>query len=167
MANIHNVIQDSLYFRIGQIMTSGYNWITPEQISQCTNRMEPVIGPDCRDFKPGGEQAIICDTNDDQHVKIDEFTGKIPNLKRRLRFTARVDLITRTTLWEIKCTASLTDEHRLQLVIYAWLYFMRDDTVNDEKRRFTLFNIKTDELLELHVNMEKLNTIMELLLTSR
>jgi hypothetical protein len=44
---------------------------------------------------------------------------------------------------------------------------MRDDTVNDEKRRFKLFNIKTGELLELHVNMEKLNTIMELLLTSR
>ena len=167
MANIHNAIQDSLYFRIGQITSSEYNWITPEHIRQCTNRMETVIGPDCIDFKPGVEQAIICDTNDDQHVKIDEFTGKIPNLKRRLRFTARVDLITRTTLWEIKCTASLTDEHRLQLVIYAWLYFMRDDTVNDEKRRFKLFNIKTGELLELHVNMEKLNTIMELLLTSR
>ena len=41
----------------------------------------------------------------------------IPEAK--YRFTARVDMITQNTIWELKCTSQISIEHLLQVVIYA------------------------------------------------
>ena len=40
----------------------------------------------------------------------------------RFRFSARVDILTKDTLWELKCTSQLSIEHMLQLILYAWIY---------------------------------------------
>ena len=61
------------------------------------------------------------------------------------RFTARTDFITENAIWEWKCTSKLTTEHKIQLVLYAWIWKM----VYKTPKRFFLFNIKTGELFEL------------------
>lgn len=33
-----------------------------------------------------------------------------------------VDIVTPTALWEIKCVKALSDDHFLQLGVYAWLW---------------------------------------------
>ena len=40
----------------------------------------------------------------------------------KFRFSARVDLLTDNTLWELKCTSQLGMDHKLQVIIYAWLW---------------------------------------------
>ena len=72
------------------------------------------------------------------------------------RFTARADLITPTSLWELKCTSQLSMDHKLQLIVYAWLYFVK----NKEEKKFYLFNIKTNELLSLDASIEQLTYVV-------
>lgn len=75
------------------------------------------------------------------------------------RFSARADLVTEQSLWELKCTSQLTLEHKLQLVIYAWLYECRYE-LHKKKKDFHLFNIKTNEHLKLDASMDQLTKII-------
>jgi hypothetical protein len=80
-------------------------------------------------------------------------------------FTARVDMISETNVWELKCTSSITVEHFLQTMIYAWIYrAMYPDVL----REFKIFNIKTGEIYLLkNSSLETLTPLMVLLLKSK
>ena len=56
------------------------------------------------------------------------------------RFSARAEIVTKSSLWELKCTNQLTIEHKLQLVMYAWLFQMK--YTNHEQKDYYLFNVK-------------------------
>jgi hypothetical protein len=108
------------------------------------------------------EKTFIHQSQEDEHYKIDAFLSshqedlQIPAL---VRFTARIDLETDTTIWEIKCTSSLTMEHYLQVVIYAWLWKMTQSEIA-QKKQFKLFNIKTGQVLRLSATDEQLDFIV-------
>ena len=86
-------------------------------MNQTLNRMKDIINFDCQEAYPKIEEVIFEKQNEDLHFKIDMFTRKyIP--KKRFRFSARVDLITETTVWELKTTSDLTIDHKLQIIIY-------------------------------------------------
>ena len=74
----------------------------------------------------------------------------------RFRFSARVDLVTSKYVYELKCTSEISLEHRVQVVIYAWLY----KVLGLPEREFRIFNIKTGELLTLNADFKDLNTII-------
>ena len=44
------------------------------------------------------------------------------NEEKNLTLKGLIDIETENTVWEIKCVQNLTDEHFIQLGIYAWLY---------------------------------------------
>jgi len=156
LANVLIALQEKLYFKLKQIDKTEYNWLTPTMVAQCNKRLENTIGKECSEKKPKIEKLIIQQKDDDAHENIDEFLGKNLETKAKFRFTARVDLITQDTIWENKCTSTLSLDHKLQLVIYAWLWKM---TRNEEKC-YKLFNIKTGELLLLDATTEELDYIM-------
>jgi hypothetical protein len=82
----------------------------------------------------------------------------------RYRFNARVDLITKSTIWELKCTTQLTMEHYLQVVIYAWLWKIIHP---QEDKKTKIVNIKTGEVKELCGTMEELTHIVVSLLKGK
>jgi hypothetical protein len=59
----------------------------------------------------------------------------------------------------------------LQVVIYAWLWRMRNssssDNASSDEKKVKIFNIKTNELLHLDASMEDLNNIMLVLLKGK
>jgi hypothetical protein len=160
LANISLAVQEKLYFKLKQI--ENYDWLDENLVSECKERMDNVVGVDCVDSTPRAEETIISE-DDMLHQNIDAFfKDRMPDTAKVFRFNARVDLISDNTVWELKCTSKLSIEHKLQLVIYAWLWQMRADIDLYKKQHiFTLFNIRTGEILGLDMtNIEDLHAIM-------
>jgi len=162
MTNVSVAVQETLYFKLKQIDRDEYNWLPENKVLQCTERLNSVIGDECKDIMPRIEETIIHQSDDKAHLKIDEFLSGNYAKDVKFRFTARTDLITESTVWELKCTSQITIDHMLQVVVYAWLWRMKsssDDIKSDEKA-FKIFNIKTNELLRLEATDEDLNNII-------
>ena len=159
---LFSATQECLYSRIKQIPIDDYTWLTEDIVTRCFSRLDKTIGDECKTGSWKTEAYIIRNTDDLNHIIIDEILNEaFPNSNTIYRFSARADLITEKSLWELKCTSQLTLEHKLQLVIYAWLYsasYNRDSKNNIKK--FYLFNIKTNEHLELKATREQLTNII-------
>lgn len=168
IANVSVAAQEMLYFKLKQIDRDEYNWLTEDMVMACKERLRTIIGPDCENTMPSIEDTIIHESADEQHVNIDAYLKTIFNDSRQFRFTARVDLITETTVWELKCTSEITIEHLVQVIAYAWLWNMRSNQNEDlPAKTFKIFNIKTGDVLRLDANMDDLNYIMTQLLVGK
>ena len=168
VANVSVAVQETLYFKLKQIDRDEYNWLTDDMVLACKNRLRDVIGPDCENTMPSVEDTIIHESHEEQHEKIDEYLSTIFDETRQFRFTGRVDLITETIAWELKCTSEITVEHLVQVIIYAWLWKMRHSYTEEyEEKVFKIFNIKTGEILRLDATMDDLNIIITTLLKGK
>ena len=159
MSNVLISVQQKLYFKLKQINRHQYNWISFETINMCIKRLENTINiNDSMEF----EKKIIHHSFEDYHKKIDEimrpYFGNV-----LIRFTCIVDIISNDSLWEIKCTNSLTIEHKIQLVLYAWIC----EVLDIPKKEYKLFNIKTGELLTLNMDFDKITYIIVELLKGK
>ena len=165
MANINQAIQESLYFRLKQIEDNEYNWLPEEVVQECKDRLKNTISIDNIIKKPLIEENVMHNSWEDEHTEIDDLLKE--DFMEIFRFTGRIDLITDTILWELKCTSEITTEHILQLIIYAWLYEMRPDYSEEKKKQYKLFNIKTGELIKIDATKEDLTDIIKILLKNR
>jgi hypothetical protein len=127
--------------------------------------LDAVIGVECADTPPLVEHSII---DYEMEVEIATINAILqpffPRLDKIIRFSGRADLITWKTLWELKCTNSITVEHKLQTVMYAWLWSVvntpRGSSECANKREVRIFNIKTGEVLRLNATFEELTVIV-------
>jgi hypothetical protein len=169
LSNISLAIQESLYFKLKQIAPDEYNWLSEDTVIECKNRLRNTVSKDCQNEMPKIEEYIMYSSMDEQHVQIDNLLNPLFD-GRKFRFTARVDIITENISWELKCTSEISIDHKLQLVIYAWLWNMRvnpDGIQNKDEKIFKIYNIKTNELLTLNATMEELNFIVISILKGR
>lgn len=155
LSNIYKSIQERLYFKLKQINSNEYNWIDQELLNQCIERLEKMIVEN-NEFITSFEKTLIHNSNESQHENIDRilkphFTDSI-----LFRFTAVIDVFSENSIWELKFTNQISIEHKIQLVIYAWIY----QSMNLPSRDFKLFNIKTGELYVLNSNFDDLSTIV-------
>jgi hypothetical protein len=165
LANLSVAVQEKLYSKISQIEKDEYTWLSDETIQQCYHRFDTILGEECRQGNWEAEKTIIQSSMDESHIQIDACLTQHLNLEYSYRFTARVDLITENTLWEIKCTSQITIDHMLQLVIYAWLWYMTNSP--DSVKQFRLFNIKTGEFWKLDASLNELTQIIVELLRDK
>ena len=163
MSNVYIATQERLYFRLKQIEEDEYNWLKRESMIQCIKRIDSHIVGECKRKIPIFEQVLIDYSMDEEHVLIDEVLRPYFGNEKQFRFSARLDLVTEDTIWELKCTTKITIDHLLQVVIYAWLWRI---LVNDG-RNVRILNIKTGEVLELIASMEQLTEIMIALLKGK
>jgi hypothetical protein len=162
LANIYTAIQERLYFKLKQIGRDEYNWITDDHMNACKKRLDDII---C--VSPGSqvesEQTIIQASNDDQHCKIDQLLSSYFPENVRFRFTGIVDMITDSCAWELKCSTDISIDHKLQVVIYAWLWSM----VDRPAREFKILNILTGEVVVLTNDPDELNNVVIALLKGK
>lgn len=163
LANLSVAVKEKLYFKLKQIERDEYNWLDESVLACCKKRLLNILGPECNEQEPAIEKTIIHSLNDEDHILIDECL-KIPFPKKQIRFTGRIDIMTHKTLWEIKCTSELSQDHLLQLVIYAWIMRTKDPAFS---KQIKIFNVKTGEVLRLECEKTKLDKIMFLLLEGK
>jgi hypothetical protein len=163
LANIYVATQEKLYFKLKQIERNEYNWLKPVILSKCKERILDILEEECKLEKPKVEETILHVLDEDAHVYIDELLDQhFPN--KKFRFTARIDLISANTIWELKCTSVVSQDHLLQVVIYCWLW----RRIHPHwKREFKIFNSKTGEILLLNANNNVLDKIILLLLNGK
>jgi hypothetical protein len=161
LANLSLAVQEKLYSKITQIQKDEHTWLSDETVQQCNDRFQSVLGDDCKGYWEA-EKTIIQSSMDEDHCNIDACLSCLNS--STFRFTARVDLITTNTIWEIKCTTQITIDHMLQLVIYAWLWRILHPEIAKD---FRLFNIKTGELWKLDASLDELTKIVVELLRDK
>ena len=162
LANVNNSIQERLYFKVKQIERDEYTWLSTEVVNQCMERLRQVVGGEPGPKTP--EFMLIHHSMEDAHTKIDQLLAPHFPESYRFRFSAILDLVTETSVWELKCTENINLDHKLQLIIYAWLWKMMDKP----DKEFKLFNVTTGELYTLNSGLdEELNTIIIALLRGK
>jgi hypothetical protein len=163
LANITQTIKDKLHFRLKQINNNGYNWLTQDIIEPCLQRLHFFIPPEKSNFTV--EECII--NSEEDHWHIDKTLAPYFPSTVKFRFTAVVDIVTNHTIWELKCTNDITFEHKIQVVVYAWLWRLTSITATTSNKRpmnFRILNIKTGEVWRLNATTEQLTQIMVVLL---
>jgi len=163
-ANMYSAVKEKLYSKLTQIVH--YSWITDEKREECIQRMKNWIETSKERIEI--EKEIIVVNEDEKQYRINQELaniklGKDNEEEYEFRFSARVDAITESTLWEFKFVTELSIEHFLQLMIYAWIW----RTVYPAKqKKFCLFNIRSNEVYELQ-NTEGLTDVMKILICSK
>lgn len=78
----------------------------------------------------------------------------------------RIDAIDEKNVWELKCVNSLTTEHKLQLIVY---YFIYKNTKKDDAKikEFKLLNMKSGEVLLLKKDDTLIDYIIERVLETK
>jgi len=156
LANMYVSVSERLYYRMKQISKNEYSWLTEEMISHSKDRLNASIGADCLDNAPQYEKTFIHYTMEPEHILIDAALSRLYGQDARFRFSARLDVLSDTTIWEIKCTSQLSTDHLIQVIIYAWLW----KTINPTcPKTFKIINIKTGEILRLDASDQEMDDI--------
>jgi len=164
LANVCVAMQEKLYSKLKQIRRDEYTWITPELRDNCVTRLSEHLGHEFNrsDGKRGEvEKLLVHYVQETEHSLIDIALYPYFSYEKRFRFCARADFVSDTTLWELKCTSKITFEHRMQVVVYAWLWCVLHP---ESPRQVRVYNMRTGEKLRLEASYEDLtNIVVELL----
>ena len=164
MSNVYVAIQEKLYFKLKQIQRTEYNWLSQNVIDKCNQCLDFYITNNGVEDIESYENTIIHHKMVEEHIVIDSLLEIYLCKDIKYRFNARVDLITKSTIWEVKCTTQLTMEHYLQVVIYAWLWKL---IYPQEDKKVKIINVKTGQVKELCATMEELTLIVVALLKGK
>jgi hypothetical protein len=165
MANVYVAAQERLYFKLKQIDEDEYNWLSDEMLNECLHRLDYTIGSECSRKIPIFEQTLIDYSMDEEHNLIDAVLK--PHFDDMIfRFSARLDVVTETSMWELKCTSKLGIEHQLQVIVYAWLWRILIGK-EENPRQIKLFNIKTGEIMRLEATTKQLTKIIVTILKGK
>lgn len=176
LSNLYVACKERLLFKWNQIGEEDYGWLTDEVVGQFMERLDDVIGVECVDIAPLVEHSIIDREMEAENTTINTILqNNMLVLPKKVRFSGRADLITWRTLWELKCTNSITIEHKLQTILYAWLWYVVNTPDIEKKRNpecankreVRVFNIKTGEILRLNATFDNLTTIVVELLRGK
>ena len=167
-----------------------FDWMTNMKAGQCLRVLEDAVCSDCRiiddliaepvmdiDHTNGDELTHSISSNDDSSVSLTPPSNEnfifeevleatvTWNSKpaKSLTIMGAVDILTSTTLWEIKCVNRVTDLNFLQLGVYAWLW-RRSRELSLGKRRFKLLNVVNGEIWEINSDISILDQMMNLLI---
>lgn len=168
MANLLASVQTRLHSRLKQLPRDEHTWITEDIQTTCFDHLDEVLRDECEDGNWKPEHPVIRNCDEMDHVEIDQVLSQhLEDNNMVYRFSARADLVTDTSLWELKCTGQLTIEHKLQLVIYAWLHQMKYTNAEKKSKQYYLFNVKTKELLQLYATLDELTAIVVAIIRNR
>ena len=166
LANLYVAVTEKLYFSLNQIGKNDYGWLTPAIIRECIDRFDETFGPECsQPENVSVEQSIIDHSMEEANDALCAVLAPFFDEEMtRFLFSARTDLITLENVWELKCTTTISMEHQLQLLIYAWIWTI---LYPEKPREFRILNIRSGEIQRLVVDMDDLTTIMVALLKGK
>jgi hypothetical protein len=139
-------LMEQLYHKINQI--THQNWLTKAMVEGCFTALEKHVSATAK-----YEQEIDCET-----YAFPEY-GEI-------RMCGRMDTVDDHTILELKCVDALTIEHKLQLLIYAWMW-KNTCEADSGSRVFKLVNMRTGEVLRLNATSHLIQEAMNVLVHNK
>jgi len=145
IGNVYTSLQNKLHAKLAQIKK--YNWLTESMVKKAHSFMNMIDKDTLFEIticsKPDLETNLETGSRLDYFEYIHETYGII-------QLRGRLDAVTMDSVWEFKCVDYLSIEHKLQLVIYYWLWVKADMGDIYGKKKFSLINIKSGQILELN-----------------
>lgn len=117
-----------------------YNWLTSEQCETMIGNISLHVGTGLKFEVP-------------YQVTHDSLYGPVT-------VSGRVDILSKDTIYELKATEDLTLEHKLQAIIYGWMF-------RDPHMKIKLVNARTGECLDIVNDMLVINDIVNTLLDAK
>ena len=137
---------EKLYHKMNQI--THYNWITAKMVAECFVALGKHIPDDAQYEQP-----------------VEHTTKAFPEYGD-IVVRGRLDVLGDEVVLELKCVDALTLEHKMQLVVYAWLW--REECLATRGSRiFKLVNMRTGETLRLNAASPLLNEAMRILMDNK
>lgn len=152
VGNIYLSMHNKLHFKLAQIKK--YKWLNKKMIEDCHKNME-ILNNDNLVFEKN-----ISNSNEDTFKIIHKDYGLV-------KIGARIDAFDDVNVYEFKCVDTISIEHKLQLILYNWMWKNSDLYKKYGNRKFKLLNIRTGELLQLVDDNFKITQIIELLLANK
>lgn len=150
VGNVYTSIQNKLHAKLAQIKK--YNWLTKSMVKKAHEYMN-MINTDTL------FEITIC-LDPESGLDWFEYTHEIYGI---IQLRGRLDAITTDSIWEFKCVDHLSIEHKLQLVIYYWMWIEAGMGDIYGNKKFSLINIKSGQILELNTNWYIVKQIVNLL----
>lgn len=140
-------LQEELYHKIYQMPT--YTWLSQEMIQGCFQSLEKNL------------------SNEDTYYELSvSFDCDFYNEYGPIKVNGRIDAIDKTNAWELKCVESLSLEHFLQVVIYAWIW-KYEYLQASGPREFKILNMKNGEMYVLDTTSSLIDEAVGLLFENR
>jgi len=147
-------------YKLNQIMN--YDWLHIDELNQAFQRLDTIFPTSDIEF----EKLVEFNCNDHIHKKnkpkyITDLIKILESEKKHIR--GSIDCITSDSMYELKTVTGLKNEHIVQLVIYGFLY--NNGAINDydnisNSLKYKLYNILTDEMIEITYNFELFANIL-------
>jgi hypothetical protein len=131
-----------------------YNWLDKKMIVGCHKNMKLL------DDKRLFFEVNIVNCKEDKFKFIHKDFGTIT-------IGGRIDAFDDTTVYEFKCVDNISIDHKLQLILYSWLWKNSDLHSQHGNKNFKLLNIKTGELIQLTGDNYKITQVVELLFANK
>jgi nucleoside-triphosphatase THEP1 len=155
MGNLYIALNEKIHSKLSQI--DKYKWLTSKMLKICLKNLKKNIGK-----KPEFELSLGDYINEDGELCYKYVTNTYGNIY----IVARCDCIDKKTLWEFKCVSSLSNEHLLQLIVYAWIW-EKNMKEKHGKKNFKILNIRTGETKILNYNNYHVEEIMSILFDNK
>lgn len=137
VGNIYISLQNKLHAKLAQIKK--YNWLNEKMISKSHSYMDMIDTNTLFEVVVGSGSEISTDWLEYEH----ELYGLI-------QLKGRLDAITTDCVWEFKCVDHLSIEHKLQLVVYYWMWEKANMAEEYGNKNFSIINIKSGQILQLN-----------------
>lgn len=138
VGNVYTSLQNKLHAKLAQIKK--YNWLNEKMIQKCHENMKMIDINTIFEITIRPDDDLLAEWLEYEH----DLYGKI-------QLRGRLDAITSDTVWEFKCVDYLTIEHKLQLIIYYWMWEKANMSSKYGNKNFSLINIKSGEILQLDI----------------
>jgi hypothetical protein len=155
VCNIYNAIQNQLHSKLAQIQN--YNWLTTDNLNTCMINLTKI---------PSNNLIFEYKITNNDESEEDFFTYTHDE-HGVFKISARVDAFDENNIYEFKCTSMITIEHKLQLLMYYWLWHHSKLSNNYGKKNGIIMNIQTGLTLQLIPNDYVINEIFELIILDK
>jgi hypothetical protein len=152
VGNIYLSLHNKLHSKLAQIKK--YNWLDKKMIIGCHKNMKLL------DNKNLFFEKNIVNCEEDIFKFVHKDFGIIT-------IGGRIDAFDETSVYEFKCVDNISIDHKLQLILYSWLWKNSDLYKDNGNKNFKLLNIRTGELLLLTSDNYKISQIVELILANK
>jgi hypothetical protein len=147
----YQCICSGLIHKANQIFNK--SWLNLDDVKECHKHLSKHLSGGTR-----WEMSLTNGGNISEEKKL-PFSYSHPKFGN-IDIYNRIDAIDDNNVWELKCVNNITLEHKLQLIIYYFIFKCTDIKVATDKE-FKLLNMKSGELLNLVKDDTAIEYIME------
>jgi hypothetical protein len=137
---------EKLYHKMNQI--THHNWLTKAMMDACFVALDKHVPADAK-----------------YELEMQHTSCAFPEYGT-IAIKGRMDVVSEDRVLEIKCVDALTLEHKMQLVVYAWMW-REELEATEGSRVFKLVNIRTGDALRLRSNSPFVDEAVRILMDNK